>query len=212
MSVVDYARNNGSEIIAQLLDHLAIVALSMLVASAIGISLGVLAARRPRLSSAAIGVATFAITIPSFALFSYLVIYVGLGDLPTEIGLVVYAQLPIVRNTVVGLRGVDAAVLDAAAGMGMTPRQRLVRVQVPLALPLIVGGVRQATVMVTAIATVGAAVGANDLGQQILAGIRDSNGNAILVGVIPVALIGLCADQILGLVQRLAGGGRLAAA
>jgi len=212
VGLIDYVRANAPEITAQLLDHLVIVAVSMLVASGIGITVGALAARRQRLSSAAIGVATFAITLPSFALFSYLVIYVGLGDLPTEIGLVAYAQLAIVRNTVVGLRGVDPAVLDAASGMGMTGRQRLLRVQLPLALPLIVGGVRQATVMVTAIATVGAAVGANDLGQQILGGLRDSNANAIFTGVVIVAAIGLAADQLLGLVQRLAGGGELAAA
>jgi osmoprotectant transport system permease protein len=143
-----------------------------------------------------------AITLPSFALFTALAYYLGLGDLPVEIGLAIYALLPIVRNTVVGLRGVDPAVLDAAVGMGMSATQRLRRVQLPLALPLILAGFRQATVMVVAIATVGATVGANDLGQPILSGIRDSNSAEVFAGVIPATLLALFADRILGFAQN----------
>jgi osmoprotectant transport system permease protein len=208
-----YVQQNWTDIQAQLLDQLVIVAVSMLVAGIIGVSLGIVAARYSRVSRPVLGAASVAITLPSFALFTSLAYYFGIGDLPVEIGLVIYALLPIVRNTVVGLRNVDAAVVDAAVGMGMSPAQRLRHVQLPLALPLIIAGFRQATVMVVAIATVGATVGANDLGQQILSGIRDASSAEVLAGVIPAALLALLADRGLGFVQDfLARGTRAGAA
>lgn len=213
MDLIHYVQQNWSELEAQLLDQLLIVAVSMLVAGLVGLALGVLGARYDRVRGLTLGIASVAITLPSFALFTALAFYFGLGDLPVEIGLAIYALLPIVRNTLVGLRGVDAAVLDAAVGVGMSPGQRLRRVQLPLALPLILAGFRQATVMVVAIATVGATVGANDLGQPILSGIRDSNSAEVFAGVIPATLLALFADRILGFAQSsLARGAHVGAA
>jgi osmoprotectant transport system permease protein len=203
MDLISYFRQNYSELQAQLLDQVVIIVVSMVVAGLLGIALGAAAARWDRLRGLVLGAAAVAITLPSFALFTALAYYFGIGDLPVEIGLVIYALLPIVRNTVVGLRGVDPAILDAAAGMGLTRGQTLRHVQLPLALPLILAGFRQATVMVVAIATVGATVGANDLGQPILAGIRDASTAEVLAGVIPVALIALLVDRGLGSVQAL---------
>ena len=148
------------------------------------------------------------LTIPSFALFGVLAIWFGIGNLPVEIGLVLYALLPILRNTETGIRAVDPSIVEAAAGMGMRRSQVLVRIELPLALPLIIAGLRQATVLVVAIATVGAAVGSNNLGQPIFAGIRGSNRYAILSGVIPVAVIGIAADAGLGGIARLLSRGR----
>ena len=207
MDLFHYVQQNWSDLVSELLDQLLIVAVAMLAAGIVGVSLGVLAARYDRVRGLALGLASVAITLPSFALFTALAFYLGLGDLPVEIGLAIYALLPIVRNTVVGLRGVDPAVLDAATGMGMTASQRLRRVQLPLALPLVLAGFRQATVMVVAIATVGATVGANDLGQPILSGIRDSNAAEVFAGVIPATILALAADRILGTVQGLLGRG-----
>jgi osmoprotectant transport system permease protein len=201
LDLVHYVQQNWTDLEAQLLDQLVIVAVSMVTAGIIGVSLGVVAARFERVRGLTLGVASVAITLPSFALFTALAYYLGIGDLPVEVGLVIYAQLPIVRNTVVGLRSVDPAVIDAATGMGMSQGQRLRRIQLPLAIPLILAGFRQATVMVVAIATVGATVGANDLGQPILAGIRDASSAEVLAGVIPAALLALFADQALGLIQ-----------
>ncbi len=212
MDLVHYVQQNWTDLEAQLLDQLVIVAVSMATAGIIGVSLGVVAARFERVRGLTLGVASVAITLPSFALFTALAYYLGIGDLPVEVGLVIYAQLPIVRNTVVGLRSVDPAVIDAATGMGMSQGQRLRRIQLPLAIPLILAGFRQATVMVVAIATVGATVGANDLGQPILAGIRDASSAEVLAGVIPAALLALFADQALGLIQAVfARGTRVAA-
>lgn len=201
MDLLHYVQQNGADLRAQLADQLLIVGLSMVVAGVLGFTLGVTAARQPRVRGPVLGAASVAITLPSFALFTALAYYLGVGDLPVEVGLVVYALLPMVRNTVVGIEAVDPAVLDAAAGMGMSSRQRLRSVQLPLALPLIVAGFRQATVMVVAIATVGAAVGANDLGQTILAGIRAASAAQIFAGVIPVALLALVLDRLLGALQ-----------
>jgi osmoprotectant transport system permease protein len=212
LDLVHYVQQNWTDLEAQLLDQLVIVAVSMVTAGIIGVSLGVVAARFERVRGLTLGVASVAITLPSFALFTALAYYLGIGDLPVEVGLVIYAQLPIVRNTVVGLRSVDPAVIDAATGMGMSQGQRLRRIQLPLAIPLILAGFRQATVMVVAIATVGATVGANDLGQPILAGIRDASSAEVLAGVIPAALLALFADQALGLIQAVfARGTRVAA-
>jgi osmoprotectant transport system permease protein len=127
VDLIHYVQQNWSDLEAELLDQLVIVAVAMAAAGVIGVALGVMAARYDRVRGVTLGIASVAITLPSFALFTALAYYFGLGDLPVEMGLAVYALLPIVRNTVVGLRGVDPSVLDAAVGMGMSPAQRLRR-------------------------------------------------------------------------------------
>jgi ABC-type proline/glycine betaine transport system permease subunit len=186
----------------------------VLVAAAVGLALGVLAARWDRFAAGILAVTSTILTIPSFALFGLLSIWLGLANPPVIAGLILYALLPIVRNTRAGLTAVDPAVVDAARGMGMSRRQVLTRVQLPLAVPVILGGLRQATVMIVAIATVGAAVGANDLGQPIFAAIGRSAGtiDRVLAGIIPVALIGILADIALAGAQRVLSRGRIAVA
>ncbi|MGI8915390.1 MAG: ABC transporter permease [Chloroflexota bacterium] len=209
MDTLHYLAGNWDTIGPEVKTHLQIVVISMVVAAIAGLLLGILAARSARFAVIALSVASTLLTIPSFALFGLLAIGLGIGNRPVEIGLILYALLPILRNTMVGIQGVDPAVLEAARGMGMRLGQVLRRVELPLALPLILGGLRQSTVMIVAIATVGAAVGANDLGQPILAGIRDSDNAEILSGIIPVAAIGLLADAVLGSAQRLLQRGRI---
>lgn len=204
-----YLAGNWATLGPEVKTHLQIVVVSVAVAAVVGLLLGIVAARNARFAALALSIASTLLTIPSFALFGLLAIGFGIGNRPVEIGLILYALLPILRNTMVGVQGGDPAVLEAARGMGMRQGQILWRVELPLALPLILGGLRQSTVMVVAIATVGAAVGANDLGQPILAGIRDSYNAEILSGIIPVAAIGLLADALLGSAQRLLQRGRL---
>ena len=204
MSIITYIVDNWGTLGPQVVTHIEIVAMSMAAAALIGLILGVFAARSERFSTLILGVTSTLLTVPSFALFGLLSIWVGLGNPPVIVGLVLYALLPVVRNTATGIRAVDPAVTEAARGMGMSPIQVLARVEMPLAAPAILGGLRQATVMVVAIATVGATVGADDLGQPILEALGRSSGTLaqVLAGVIPVALIGLIADLVLAGIQR----------
>jgi osmoprotectant transport system permease protein len=210
-----YILDNLDSLLPETADHLQVVGVAMVISAVSGLSLGVLASRRARLGEAVLGIASTLLTIPSFALLSVLTtlfIAVGLqiGDPPVIAGLVLYAQLPIIRNTRAGILAVNPGVLEAARGMGMTSSQVLFGVELPLALPVILGGLRQATVMIVAIATVGAAVGSANLGRPILDTLqRSGNRLPILAGIIFVAGIGLAADAILGGLQLAISKGRI---
>ena len=214
MSVFRYIADNWDTLWPQIETHALIVAISIAIAAAIGLVLGVGAARSSWFGTVVLAVTSTLITLPSFALFGLLTIWVGLGNPPVIVGLALYALLPITRNTRAGILAVDPAVAEAARGMGMNDAQLLARVQLPLAVPVILAGLRQATVLVVAIATVGATVGANDLGQPILAAIGRSTGtlDAVLAGIIPVAAIGILADLVLAAIQRALSRGRVAVA
>ncbi len=214
MSTLRYILDNWDTLRPQVLTHLEIVAISILVAAVAGLALGILAARSERFAALILAVTGIILTVPSFALFGLLSIWFGLGNPPVVIGLILYALLPIVRNTRAGILAVDSAVTEAARGMGMSGQQVLTRVELPLALGVILGGLRQATVMIVAIATVGAAVGANDLGQPIFSALSRDTGTLeqVLAGIIPVAIIGIFADVVLAGVQRLLSKGRVAVA
>ena len=214
MSVFRYIADNWDTLGPQVETHILIVLISIAVAAALGLALGVGAARNSVFGTVVLAVTSTLITIPSFALFGLLSIWVGLGNPPVIVGLALYALLPITRNTRAGILAVDPAVVEAARGMGMNDAQLLTRVELPLAVPVILAGLRQATVLVVAIATVGATVGANDLGQPILSAIGRSTGtlDAVLAGIIPVAAIGILADLTLAGVQRALSRGRVAVA
>jgi osmoprotectant transport system permease protein len=214
MDLFRYFVDNWDALSPEVLDHLAIVLTTMAISALSGVGLGVLTTRRPRLGEAVLGIASTLLTIPSFALFAVLTtLFIAfgatIGDPPVVVGLVLYAQLPIIRNTRAGILAVDASVLEAARGMGMTRMQVLTRVELPLALPVILGGLRQATVMIVAITTVGATVGSNNLGRPILNALERSGSNLpIIAGTMLVAAIGIAADALLGLLQRALGRGR----
>lgn len=214
-SLARYITGNLDYLLPQALNHLLIVAIAMAISAATGLTLGVVAAKRRRVGEVAMGIASTLLTIPSFAAFAVLTtlfIALGLtiGEPPVIAGLVLYAQLPIIRNTRAGIHAVYPSVLEAARGMGMTNRQVLLRVELPLAVPVILGGLRQATVMIVAITTVGATVGSNNLGRPILDTLeRSGNPIPILAGTIFVAAIGLGLDGILGGVQRALSRGRI---
>jgi osmoprotectant transport system permease protein len=186
-------------------EHLTLVAVSTAIAVAIGLPLGVLATRSRRAARLVLGFANLVQTIPSLALFGFLIpvpFLGGIGARTAIVALVLYALLPIVRNTHAGITGIDPAVREAALGMGMDGRQMLCRVELPLAFPVILAGVRVATVVSVGIATIAAAIGAGGLGVYIFRGVSMVDDRLILAGAIPSAAMAILADLGLGRLER----------
>ncbi|MFB3153525.1 MAG: ABC transporter permease [Candidatus Acidiferrales bacterium] len=205
MNVFDFLFRNRAEVLALTLEHSALVAAAMLIAVALGIPLGILVTRQQVLRRWVLGTANIFQTVPSLALFGFLIsvpLLGGIGGRSAIVALVLYALLPIIRNTYVGISGVDPAVVEAARGMGMTDRQLLWQVEIPLALGVILAGIRVATVMSVGVATIAAAIGAGGLGTYIFRGLSMVNNQIILAGAIPAALLALLADFSLGWAER----------
>jgi osmoprotectant transport system permease protein len=178
-------------------EHVRLVAISILVAMALGIPLGILISRLRWLEGSVIATTGVLYTVPSLALFAILMPFTGLGPTTVIVALVLYSLLAIVRNTVAGIDDVPPAALDAARGMGMTGSQRLMLVELPLALPVILAGVRVATVAAVGIATVGALLGAGGLGRLIFEGISRVNTDRIVAGAVGASVLALVADWAL---------------
>ena len=186
-------------------EHLVIVAVSVAAAIAIGVPLGVFAHRRRRAGGIALRVTDVIQTIPSLAMFGFLIplpLLGGIGVRPAVVALILYSLLPIVRSTLVGLERVDAAVREAAVALGMTPRQMLFGVELPLATPAIIAGIRIATVTAIGVATIAAAIGGGGLGTLIFRGVAMVDSRLILSGALPAALLALAADALLTWVER----------
>jgi len=197
---------HGNEILEATAEHVWLVGATMLLAIAIGVPLGMVVARKPWLSKPILGSASVAETIPSLALLGFLLPIPWLGDRADRLtitALTLYALLPIIRNTAAGIVGVDPAVREAARGMGLSARQILFHVELPLSVSTILAGVRVATVLTIGIATIAAAVGAGGLGEFIFRGLAMVNNRLILAGAIPAALLALGADFLLGVMERL---------
>lgn len=205
MSVFEFMLRNREEVLRVTIEHLALVAVAMLLAVAIGVPLGIALTRHATLRRWALGAASVIQTIPSLALFGFLIpvpLIGGVGVRTAVVALVLYALLPILRNTFTGIAGVDPAVVEAARAMGMTSRQLLWQVQVPLAMSVILAGVRIATVISIGLATIAAAIGAPGLGTFIFRGLAMVNHQVILAGAIPAAGLALLADFGLGRIER----------
>ncbi|MFM7367706.1 MAG: ABC transporter permease/substrate-binding protein, partial [Sphaerospermopsis kisseleviana] len=195
----------ASEIILRSGEHLILVAIAMIVAISIGIPLGIFITRQPKLAPPILGLANAIQTIPSLAIFGFLIsvpFLGGIGKNPAIVALTLYALLPIIRNTYIGINGIDPAIKEAGIGMGMTDRELLFQVEIPLALGVILAGVRVATVISVGIATIAAAIGGGGLGIFIFRGISTVNNELILAGAIPAALIALGADFGLGFLEK----------
>jgi osmoprotectant transport system permease protein len=193
------------ELASLLGQHVLLVFASTLAATAIGVPLGVFAARRPRLASPLMAVASVVQTVPSLAMFGFLLpvpLIGGVGARAALVVLILYAVLPIVRTTVAGLRGLDASVREAGVAMGMTPRELLRQVELPLALPSIVAGVRVAAVVGVGSATIAAAIGAGGLGEYIYRGLSMVDTTVILAGAVPAAALALIVDASLWWLER----------
>ncbi len=196
---------NRAQVLDLLGEHMILVGIAVGAAAALGLPLGVIATRDRRIEAGVLGVANVLQTIPSLALFGFLIpvpILGGIGATTAIVALTLYALLPIVRNTHAGIRAIDPAIREAARGMGMTERQLLTRVELPLAAGLIVAGVRVAAVISIGIATIAAAIGAGGLGVYIFQGLAMVDDTVILAGAVPAALLALVADAVLGRVAR----------
>ena len=205
MTLARFFAQHGDEILQATLEHIGLVGATMLLAILIGVPLGILITRKPWLSKPILGAANVAETIPSLALFGFLLPVPWLGERSARLAiaaLTLYALLPIIRNTATGISGVDRAVREAARGMGMTDRQILFQVELPLSLPTLIAGIRVATVLTVGIATIAAAVGTGGLGEFIFRGLAMVNNQLILAGAIPAAALALLADFGLSLLER----------
>lgn len=207
MSFVDYVAGNFEIISFLLLQHLQVVLLAVGLATAISVGVAIGTERSPRIRSALLAASGTILTIPSFALFGLLIPVLGLGVAPTILALTVYAIFPILRNTVTGLETVDSAVIDAARGMGMSPGRLLRIVRLPLAWPVILNGIRVATIMTVAIAAIGAAVRGPGLGELIFRGLARIGGanalNETLSGVVAIVAVALLLDVLFVLIGKI---------
>ncbi|WP_214841982.1 ABC transporter permease/substrate-binding protein [Exiguobacterium sp. s150] len=190
-------QNRRGELIEALVEHLQLSVVSLLIAVLIAVPLGIWLTRRKKVAETAIGVTAVIQTIPSLALLGLMIPLVGIGALPATIALVLYALLPILRNTFTGLNEVDKSLLEAARACGMKPNQSLMKVELPLALPVIMAGIRTAMVLIVGTATLAALVGAGGLGTLILLGINRNDNYLILLGAIPAAILALLFDFLL---------------
>ena len=205
MNFWNFVEQNRLEIAGLTLEHLWMVGISILLAIAVGIPLGILITRKPALQQPVIAGANIIQTIPSLALFGFLLPTPWIGDRAGRLAilaLTLYALLPLIRNTYAGIKGVDHAIVEAARGMGLTDWQLLFKVELPLAASVILAGVRVAVVISVGLATIAAAIGAGGLGELIFRGLAMVNNNVILAGAIPAALMALAADTLLGWLEK----------
>lgn len=202
MSLWEFIISHWNEVIDQTLQHLKLTLVSMLIASVIGILVGILITKIEKIASITLGFVGVIQTIPSLALLGFLLPIVGIGTTPAIIALFLYALLPIVRNTYTGIKGIEASVKEASIGMGMTNTQLMRYVELPLAFPIILAGIRTSTVINVGVATLCALIAAGGLGEFIFRGISLNNTNMILAGAIPASLLAILLDGALGLIQK----------
>jgi osmoprotectant transport system permease protein len=205
MSIWTFFLQHRGEILAATFEHLQLVVIAMTVAILTGVPLGLLLVHRKFLRTLALGIASILQTIPSLALFGFLIpipFIGGIGKRTAIVALALYALLPILRNTYVGLTSIDPAVLESAEAMGMTNTQILLRVRFPLAFAFILAGIRTATIITIGVATIAAAIGAGGLGTFIFRGVALVSDKLLLAGAIPAALLAILADLLLGFVER----------
>ncbi|QNN51887.1 ABC transporter permease [Nocardioides mesophilus] len=206
MSFREYLEFNWDDLLSLAWAHLVVVVVALAIASVIGVAVGVLTWQSPRWSGLAIATAGGLLTIPSLALLALLIPVFGLGWVPSVVALVLYSLLPIVRNTVAGLRGVDSAILEAAAGMGLSRTTAMWRIQMPMAWPVIITGIRVSAQMLFAIATIAAYVAGPGLGNEIFAGLSrlgaTNSLNMAVAGTLGVVLLALAFDAVFILIRR----------
>jgi len=203
--MLEFLKANWSDILTHIAQHLWLVFISIAIAVAIALPVGILISRRQKLRGPVLGIANVMQTIPSLALFGFLIplpFIGGIGPRTAIVALVFYALLPIIRNTVTGILGVDRNVREAAVAMGMTDRQVLLQVELPLAMSVILTGVRVAVVITIGVAIIAAEVGAGGLGEYIFRGLRLNDNRLLLAGAVPSALMALAADFGFGLIEK----------
>lgn len=184
------------------IEHLYLSFLAIIIAVSISLPLGIYISRKRKVAEFYIGITAVLQTIPSLALFGFLVPILGIGTGTALVALIIYALLPILRNTYTGITGVDEGIIEAGEGMGMTKRQILWKIQLPLSLPFMMAGIRTATVLTVGVATLATFVGAGGLGDVIWRGLQSWNNSLVLAGAIPVALMALFFDFVLKIIEK----------
>ena len=207
METLTFILHNLPAIGERTLEHLSIVSVAVGVAIVTGVPLGIAITQSRRVADTVLYIGSIVMTIPSIALFGVLIpllskIHQGIGYLPAVIAAMLYAQLPIVRNTYTAIRNLDPALRSAAIGMGMSPMQRLLRVEIPIAMPVIIAGVRIAVVINIGVTAIAAYIGAGGLGTFISRGISQTDVRQLLTGALTLALLAIAADTALGWLQR----------
>jgi osmoprotectant transport system permease protein len=208
MNFLQFMMANRQQVFDLTLEHMTLAGIATVLAALVGIPLGILITRIPQLSKPVLGGANIIQTIPSLALFGFLLPAPWIGERGSRLAilaLALYALLPLIRNTYAGIRSVDPAVVEAGRAMGLTDRQLLFQVELPLASGVIVAGLRIATVLSIGLATIAAAIGAGGLGEFIFRGLAMVNNQVILAGAVPAALLALFADFVLGRLERRLG-------
>lgn len=204
--MLTYLADNAPRLLFLAQQHAELVLISVAISTILGMGLALGTETRPRLRNGLLSLAGTILTIPSFALFALMIPLLGLGIAPTIVALALYGIFPILRNTVTGLQGVDAAVVDAATGLGMGSRRRMLTVVLPLAWPVILNGIRTATIMLVATAAIGAVVRGPGLGELIFRGLARIGGanalNEALAGVVGVVLVALVLDILFILIAK----------
>lgn len=193
---------NSGELLGMTIDHIIMVVYGMALALLVGIPLGILAAKYERLAPLIIALTNILQLVPSIAMLAILMLYLGLGFETMVVGLFLYSLMPIVRNTYVGLKEVDASIMEAGRGSGMTAFQLLSKIQFPLSLPFVMAGLRVASVIAIAVACIGPYIGADGLGKEIISGISLQSNVKIYAGAIPATALALLADFILGKLEK----------
>lgn len=200
---IEFFMGRLDQVFSLTIQHLQLTGLAVLCAILVGLPLGILIARNRRLANPVLGIANIFQTLPSLALFGLIIPVMGIGEVPAIFVLFLYALLPIIKNTYTGIINVDSSLIEAGKGMGMTKGQILRRVQIPLAVSVIMAGIRIATVINIGTATIASLIGAGGLGDLIFRGISSGSNNMILAGAIPAALLAIIVDWILGGVEYL---------
>lgn len=203
MNFWQYIATNYTEILALLLEHIKLTAISVGLAVLIGVPLGIFISYMSKASKIVLSIANVIQAIPSMALLGFMIPFLGIGAIPAVTAVVLYSLLPIIKNTYTGLESINPQTLEAAKGIGLTRFQILTKVQIPLALPVIMTGVRVASVTAVGLMTMAAFIGAGGLGNLVFSGIRTVNNNQILAGAIPACLLALFVDFLLGMVEKL---------
>jgi osmoprotectant transport system permease protein len=202
MNFIEFFAYRKGEVLEALLRHMQITGMAVGFAILIGVPLGILITKKKNLANLVINVTNTFQTLPSLALFGLIIPILGIGLVPSVFVLFLYALLPIIKNTYIGINSVDPASIEAGRGMGMKKSQILTMVEIPLALPVIMGGIRISTVINIGTATIAALIGAGGLGDFIFKGISMNSNNMILTGAVPTALLAIGVDFILGKIEK----------
>lgn len=200
--MIDFLRENFSQLIVKIGEHLLISSLAIALGIVVAVPAGIAVTRSKKLSVILITIASILQTIPSLALLSMMVPIIGIGKLPAVIALFIYSLLPIIRNTMLGINGVNEFLVDAGKGMGMTPNEIMFKIKLPLSAPVIMSGIRLSAVYVVSWTAIASYIGAGGLGEFIFSGLNTFDTNLIFLGTICVTMIAICTDFLLGKLEK----------